>query len=100
MVEILDYLKEEENVIPRSGAIALSGLTGLVFGLRRGFFKRLIYMSVGAGGMAALCYPKEAEEYYNEALVLGHKYALIGHHLATSSECELPLSYAPNSWNN
>ncbi|KAK3924713.1 MICOS complex subunit MIC27 [Frankliniella fusca] len=82
--ELLGYLKEEENVLPRSGAIALGGLTGLVFGIRGGFFKRLIYMSVGAGGMASLCYPKEAEEYFNEALVEVRKYGLIGHHLATS----------------
>lgn len=81
--ETLDYLRAEENVIPRTGAIALSGLTGLVFALRRGFFKRLIYMSVGAGGMAALCYPKEAEEYFDEGMVLVRKYGLIGHHLAT-----------------
>ncbi|XP_052129441.1 MICOS complex subunit MIC27 isoform X1 [Frankliniella occidentalis] len=83
--ELLDYLKEEENFLPRSGAIALSGLTGLVLGIRKGFFKRLIYMTVGAGGMASLCYPKEAEEYFNEALVEVRKYGLIGHHLATSS---------------
>lgn len=82
--ELLDYLKEEENFLPRSGAIALSGLTGLVLGIRKGFFKRLIYMTVGAGGMASLCYPKEAEEYFNEALVEVRKYGLIGHHLATS----------------
>lgn len=82
--EILDYLKEEENVLPRSGAIALGGLTGLVFALRRGFFKRILYISLGAGGMAALCYPKEAEEYFNDGLVEVRKFGLIGHHLATS----------------
>ncbi|KAJ1523525.1 hypothetical protein ONE63_001376 [Megalurothrips usitatus] len=82
--EILDYLKEEENVLPRTGAIALSGLTGLVLGIRGGFFKRLIYMSLGAGGMASVCYPKEAEEYFNEGMVVVRKYGLIGHHLATS----------------
>lgn len=82
--EILDFLKEEDNVLPRSGAIALGGLTGLVFALRGGFFKRIIYMSVGAGGVASLCYPKEAEEYFNEGMVEVRKYGLIGHHLATS----------------
>ncbi len=97
-------MKEEENVLPRSGAIALGGLTGLVFGIRGGFFKRLIYTTVGAGGMASLCYPKEAEEYFNEALVEVRKYGLIGHHLATSSEyclnlptiCSMNLSLCSN----
>lgn len=82
--ELLDFLKEEDNILPRSGAIALGGLTGLVFALRGGFFKRLIYMSFGAGGVAALCYPKEAEEYFNDGMVEVRKYGLIGHHLATS----------------
>lgn len=96
--EILDFLKEEDNVLPRSGAIALGGLTGLVFALRGGFFKRLIYMSFGAGGVAALCYPKEAEEYFNEGMVEVRKYGLIGHHLATSSKCSpVYLNYLCNT---
>lgn len=82
--EILDFLKEEENVLPRTGAIGLGGLTGLVFALRKGFFKRIFYITLGAGGVAALCYPKEAEEYFNEGMVEVRKYGLIGHHLATS----------------
>uniref|UniRef100_A0A336LQL4 MICOS complex subunit n=1 Tax=Culicoides sonorensis TaxID=179676 RepID=A0A336LQL4_CULSO len=76
---IRDYLNEEDNTVPRAGAIAVGGLAGLIFGLRGGFFKRLIYSSVGAGGVASICYPKEAKVYSEQALVEGKKYATIGY---------------------
>lgn len=59
---LLDYLREESNVMPRMGAIGIGGLTGLILGLRGRTFKRLVYSSTGALTMAALCYPKKAEE--------------------------------------
>ncbi|KAM0729182.1 MICOS complex subunit MIC27 [Formica fusca] len=59
---LLDYLREESNVMPRVGAIAIGGLAGLVLGLRGRTFKRLVYSSTGALATAAICYPKKAEE--------------------------------------
>ncbi|XP_055607513.1 MICOS complex subunit Mic27 [Uranotaenia lowii] len=76
---IRDYLNEEDNTLPRVGAIAVGGLAGLIFGLRGGFFRRLIYMSIGAGGVASVCYPEEAEKYAQQGLVEGKKYANIGY---------------------
>ncbi|XP_034949837.1 MICOS complex subunit MIC27 isoform X2 [Chelonus insularis] len=58
----LDYLREESNVLPRVGAVAIGGLTGLIFSLRGGKFKRLLYTTTGATAIAAVCYPKEAQE--------------------------------------
>lgn len=58
----MDYLREESNVMPRVGAIAIGGLAGLVLGLRGRTFKRLVYSSTGALATAAICYPKKAEE--------------------------------------
>ncbi|EFN78829.1 hypothetical protein EAI_04319 [Harpegnathos saltator] len=62
---LLDYVREESNVIPRMGAIGIGGLAGLIFGLRGRSFKRLVYSSTGALTMAALCYPKKAEEGFD-----------------------------------
>ncbi|XP_011708319.1 PREDICTED: uncharacterized protein LOC105463021 isoform X2 [Wasmannia auropunctata] len=62
---LLDYLREESNVMPRMGAIAIGGMAGLVLGLRGRKFKRLMYFSAGALGMAAICYPKKAEEGFD-----------------------------------
>lgn len=74
-----DYLNEEDNTMPRVGAVAVGGLAGLIFGLRGGFFKRLIYMSIGAGGVASICYPKEAQIYTEQALVESRKLANIAY---------------------
>lgn len=76
---VRDYLNQEDNSVPRAGAIAMGGLAGMIFGLRGGFFKKLVYTSVGAGGIASICYPKEAKVYTELALVEGKKYATIGY---------------------
>uniref|UniRef100_A0A182MHH9 MICOS complex subunit n=1 Tax=Anopheles culicifacies TaxID=139723 RepID=A0A182MHH9_9DIPT len=65
--------------MPRVGAIAIGGLAGLIFGLRGGLFKRIIYTSIGAGGVASICYPQEAEMYAQHGLVEAKKYATIGY---------------------
>ncbi|XP_015608937.1 MICOS complex subunit MIC27 isoform X2 [Cephus cinctus] len=59
---LLDYLQEESNVLPRLGAVGIGGLTGLIFGLRGGKFKKLVYSSTGALAVGAVCYPKQAQE--------------------------------------
>lgn len=100
---IFDYLNEEDNTMPRVGAIAVGGLAGLIFGLRGGFFKRLIYTSVGAGGVASICYPKEAKQYAEIALTESKKYANVGYNFVYGvkpgdpNQKELPLPNIPTS---
>lgn len=66
-------MREPSNTFHRIGAIAAGGLSGLILGARGGFFKKLIYSSFGAGGVASICYPKQASEYSKEALVQARK---------------------------
>ncbi|KAK4880153.1 hypothetical protein RN001_008299 [Aquatica leii] len=68
----IEYLQKKENVTPKYGAIAIGGFTGFIFSLRgrpiqRKLSKKVIYTSIGALAMAALCYPKEATKYSNIA---------------------------------
>ncbi|KAK0098870.1 hypothetical protein PV326_000805 [Microctonus aethiopoides] len=58
----LEFLREESNTLPRIGAVAIGGLTGLIFSLRGRKFKRLIYTTTGAITVAGICYPNEAKE--------------------------------------
>uniref|UniRef100_A0A1B0CLJ4 MICOS complex subunit n=2 Tax=Lutzomyia longipalpis TaxID=7200 RepID=A0A1B0CLJ4_LUTLO len=74
---IRNYLNEEQNTIPRIGAVAIGGLTGFIFGLRGGIFRRLFYGSLGAGAIAAICYPKEAEKVSQQGLAEAKKYSTI-----------------------
>lgn len=76
----LAFLRVEENRVPRYGAIGIGGLAGLILALRRGKFKKLLYTTAGATAMAALCYPKEAEQYTSEGLKLAKHYIVIGYH--------------------
>jgi len=76
---LIDYLRQEDNTLPKAGAIAIGALTGFIFGLRGRFFKRTIYATTGALGMAAVCYPKEAAEYTQIGLVEGKKYLTIAY---------------------
>ncbi|XP_043275923.1 MICOS complex subunit MIC27 [Venturia canescens] len=72
---MLDYLREESNMMPRLGAVGIGGLAGLIFSLRGGKFKRFIYTSTGALSVAAVCYPKQAQESFS----LVKHYANIGY---------------------
>lgn len=85
----LDFLQAEENLIPRVGAIALGGLTGLIFALRKGMFKKMFYTSIGAGTMAALCYPAEAKLYSQEAFEQARKYTLISYHFLNGGKLHI-----------
>ncbi|CAG2065267.1 unnamed protein product, partial [Timema podura] len=76
------FLQEEENLLPRVGAITLGVLTGFVLGLRGGRFKRLTYSTLGGLTMASICYPREANEVTQEAIVQAKKYFTIGYNFA------------------
>lgn len=45
----VDYITDEENVMPRAGAITIGGLAGLIIGARRrgGLVKKVLYTSTG-----------------------------------------------------
>ncbi|XP_073829440.1 MICOS complex subunit MIC27-like [Musca autumnalis] len=69
----IDYLNQPHNVMPRTGAIAMGGLSGFIFAARGGFFKKVIYTTVGAGAIASLCYPRQAEQFAKDALFEARK---------------------------
>ncbi|CAG9804025.1 unnamed protein product [Chironomus riparius] len=61
---IRNYLQEEDNSLPRVGAIFISSLAGFVLGgVRGGFFRKIFYASITGSGMASVCYPREAKKY-------------------------------------
>ncbi|XP_055377844.1 MICOS complex subunit MIC27 [Condylostylus longicornis] len=75
----VDYLNQPENTMPRVGAIAVGGLAGLIFSLRGGFIKRVLYTGIGAGAIASICYPDEAAKYGDVALKEAAKGINIGY---------------------
>lgn len=79
---LIEYLRKEDNTLPKAGAIGIGGLTGLIFGLRGGFIKRALYATTGALGMAAICYPKEAAEYSKIGVTESKKYLTIAYNFA------------------
>ena len=62
-LDIRNYLQEEDNTLPRVGAIAVGSLAGVVFGVRGGFFRKIFYASIVGGGVASVCYPRDAKKY-------------------------------------
>lgn len=79
---IFDYLNEPANGIHRAGAIAVGALSSYIIGIRRGFFRRLLYTSAGGLGVASICYPKEAAVYSQQALSEAKVYATILYNFA------------------
>lgn len=60
---IRNYLQEEDNTLPRVGAIAVGSLAGVVLGVRGGFFRKIFYASVTGSAVASICYPRDAKKY-------------------------------------
>ncbi|XP_031344763.1 MICOS complex subunit MIC27 isoform X2 [Photinus pyralis] len=88
----ITYLRQEENVVPRYGAVAIGGFSGFIFGLRGGFFKRFIYTSAGALGIAAICYPAEAKEYSK----IGLGYVMIAYNFIVGAKKDDPPLSVPS----
>lgn len=57
-------------------------MSGYIIAIRRGFFRRLLYTSIGGLGVASICYPKEAEIYWQQALHESKTYATILYNFA------------------
>lgn len=76
----LQFLRKEENFVPRMGAIGVGGLAGFIYSLRKGRFRRMLYTTLGAGAMAALCYPREAQEYSRLVYDQARMYTMIAYH--------------------
>ncbi|GLG99863.1 MICOS complex subunit [Gryllus bimaculatus] len=74
---LIEQLRKDELPVPRAGAIAISGLAGVVLGLRGGWFRRIIYGSTCAGLMAAVCYPNEVADISEDTFETAKKYILI-----------------------
>lgn len=77
---VVEYLQAEKNLLPRISAIGGGFLVGYVIGLRRGFFRRIVYASIGGLTIATMCYPKEAEEYFQQSRKMSRRYLMIGYH--------------------
>ncbi|XP_071525298.1 uncharacterized protein [Panulirus ornatus] len=77
----LDYITDEENVLPRAGAITIGGLAGLIIGARKkgGLVKRVLYTSTGVVTAASLCYPRQAYHISQQAYEGAKDYATIGY---------------------
>ncbi|XP_066258631.1 MICOS complex subunit MIC27 isoform X2 [Euwallacea similis] len=93
---LVDYLRQEDNTLPKAGAIGIGALTGLIFGLRGGIFKRTIYATTGALGMASVCYPKEAAEYTELSLIEGKKYLTIAYNFVYGVKQDEPPLELPS----
>lgn len=82
-------LMEEDNGAARLGVIAAGGLLGYTVGALRGrLFKKLFYSTLGFGGSAAICYPREANALSKEALEEGRQIGLIAYNFVTGVEPE------------
>lgn len=55
-------ISDESSTLPKAAAITGGGLVGLLISSRKGFFKKILYTSIGLGAAAAACYPQQSRE--------------------------------------
>ncbi|XP_045124917.1 LOW QUALITY PROTEIN: microtubule-associated protein futsch-like [Portunus trituberculatus] len=89
----VDYLADEENTLPRVGAITVGGLAGWCWGLGRGgLFKKILYTSTGVITAASLCYPRHAYTISQQLYGGAKTYGAIGYNFVAGVK---PQSKAP-----
>lgn len=67
-------------------------MSGYIIAIRRGFFRRLLYTSIGGLGVASICYPKEAEQYWQQSLNETKTYATILYNFAYGGKATFRFS--------
>jgi len=78
----LHFLQHKAPEEVRIATVASGGLLGMLFGMRRGIFKKLIYTAVGATGGAYLAYPRETKQYAREGFSMIKTYGLVAYNFA------------------
>ena len=76
---MVSYLQDDKNEDVRLAAVGLGALTGVIFGLRGGKIKKLLYMLIGAGTASTICYPKQSLQVAEEAVEYADQYVNIAY---------------------
>ncbi|XP_053392248.1 MICOS complex subunit MIC27-like isoform X1 [Mercenaria mercenaria] len=56
----VDYIQNDEGVLPRLAVIGVSGLAGIVLGYKGGPMRKAAFSTFAVISATSLCYPKEA----------------------------------------
>ncbi|XP_037775467.1 fibrous sheath CABYR-binding protein-like [Penaeus monodon] len=91
----VDYITDEENVLPRAGAITVGGLTGLVIGRKGGFLRKVLYTSAGALTAASLCYPRHAYQLSQKVFENAKDVGTIGYNFVAGVKPQNKIPSAP-----
>jgi len=82
----LCYLRKRAPEEMRIGTVVAGGLIGMLFGIRRGWTRRILYGAIGAGAGAYLAYPDETVYYVKNGIPIVQKYAMIAYNFVLGVE--------------
>ncbi|ODM93953.1 hypothetical protein Ocin01_12729 [Orchesella cincta] len=84
------YLRTKAPQEVRIGTIVVGGLTGMLLGIRGGFFKKIFMGSLGASGGAYLAYPNESEKYSKKYTAIAYNF-IAGTPTSSDKKCDSPV---------
>lgn len=77
----ITYLRDPKNVNERSVTVLLGGVSGYLFGYKRGIPSKILFTGLGILASGALCFPEETDEnfkkfcYYSaQAVIKGYNF--------------------------
>jgi MICOS complex subunit MIC27 len=56
----IDYIRDDETLLPKVGVVTIAGLGGLLLGHKAGFARKSFYSSVAGLVALSACYPKQS----------------------------------------
>jgi hypothetical protein len=74
LLDNLCYLRTRAPQEVRIGTVVVSGISGMLLGIRGGFFRKIFMTSLGTGGGAYLAYPYESEKYAKKYSAIAYNF--------------------------
>lgn len=62
----IDYIRDDETLLPKVGVVTIAGLGGLLLGHKGGALRKTFYSSVAATVALSACYPKQTSNILDQ----------------------------------
>ena len=65
----IDYIRDDETLLPKVGVVTIAGLGGLLLGHKGGALRKTFYSSVAAAVALSACYPKQTSNILDQVYI-------------------------------
>ncbi|CAF0914211.1 unnamed protein product [Rotaria sp. Silwood1] len=65
----IDYIRDDQTLLPKVGVVTIAGLGGFLFGHKGGPIRKTLYSSVAIAVALSACYPKQSANLFDQVYI-------------------------------